>query len=78
MGDCKPIDLCNELEKVVQQKNTAALEANNATLAAQVADLKVEITFKEEELWQLRVQLKEGLDRIQDFIGNSGDVVNKV
>ena len=54
LGDCKPIDLCRELEKVVQKKDTTTLEANNGTLAAQVADLKVEIALKDKELQQLR------------------------
>ena len=53
------------------------LEANNSTLAAQVADLKVEIALKDKEFRQLQAQSKEGLDRIWDFIGNPGDVVNK-
>ena len=34
LGDYKPIDLCKELEKVVQKKDTMTLEANNATLVA--------------------------------------------
>ena len=49
LGDYKPIDLCKELEKI-QQKDTATLEANNATLATQVVDLEVAIAKKDEEL----------------------------
>ena len=52
LGDCKPIDLCQELEKI-WQKDMVTLEANNATLAAQVVDLKVAIAKKDEELRQL-------------------------
>ena len=77
MGDCKPTELCKELEKVVQQKDTTTLEANNAKLADQVADLEVEIAKKDEEIRQLHVQSKEGLDRMWDFIGNPCNVVNK-
>ena len=77
LGNYKPIDLCKELEEVVQQKDTSTLEADNATLAAQVADFKVEITLKNEELRQLQAQSKEGLDWIRDFIGHLGDMVNK-
>ena len=77
MGDCKPINLFRELEKVVQKKDTPTLEANNRTLAAQVVDLNVEIALKDEELQQLQAQLKEGMDRIWDFIGNPSDVANK-
>ena len=43
MGNCKPMDLYKESEKVVQQKDTTTLEANNAKLAVQVAHLEVEI-----------------------------------
>ena len=43
-----------------------------------MADLKVAIAKKDEELRQLQAQSKEGLDQIRDFIGNLGDVVNKV
>ena len=50
LGDCKPIGLCKELEKVVQQKDTSTMEANNAALAAQVVDFKVEVALKDKEL----------------------------
>ena len=50
LGDCRLVDLCKELEKVVQQKDAATLEANNAKLVDQVADLKVEITKKDEKI----------------------------
>ena len=55
----------------------AILEANNAKLADQVADHEVEIAKKDEEIRQLHTQSKEGLDRIRNFIGNPGDIVNK-
>ena len=42
-----------------------------------MADFKVEIAKKNEEIRPLCAQSKEGLDRIRDFIGNLGDVVNK-
>ena len=47
---------------MVQQKDMTTLEANNAKLAGQVADLKVEIAKKDEEIRQLHTQSKEGLD----------------
>ena len=77
LGNYKSIDLCKELEKVVKKKDTTTLEAKNAMLAAQVADLKVEIALKDKEFRQLRAQSKEGLDQIRDFIGNPGNIVNK-
>ena len=77
LGKCKPMDLCKELEKMVERKDTTTLEANNAKLVGQVADLRVEIAKKNEEIRKLHTQSKEGLDQIQDFIGNPGDFVNK-
>ena len=53
LGDCRPADLCKELEKVVQQKDMMTLEANNAKLASQVTDLEIEIARKDEEIRQL-------------------------
>ena len=76
LDNWKPTNLCKKLEKI-QQKNIATLEANNATLAAKVADLEVVIAKKDEELQPLQAQSKEGLDWIRDFIGNPGNVVNK-
>ena len=67
---------CKELEKF-QQKDKATLEANNTTLVVKVADLEVALVKKDKEIRQLRVQSKEGLDRIHDFIGNVGNVMNK-
>ena len=77
LGDCKPMDLCKKLEKVVKRKDTTTSEANYAKLAGQVANLDIEIAKKNKEIRQLHAQSKEGLDRIRDFIGNLGDVVNK-
>ena len=42
-----------------------------------VADLKEEIAEKNEEIRWLNTQSKEGLDWIQKFIGNLGDMVNE-
>ena len=42
-----------------------------------VADLKVAMVKKDEEICQLQVQSKEGLDWIQELIGHPCDVLNK-
>ena len=76
LGDCRPANICKELKKL-QQKDMATLEATNATLLSQMADLKVALAKKDEEIHQLQVHSKEGLDRIQEFIGHLGDVLNK-
>ena len=54
LGDCKLVDLCKELEEVVEWKDSMTLEANNAKLVGQVTDLEVEIAKKNEEIKQLR------------------------
>ena len=70
LGDYRPVDLCKELEKVVQQKDVATLETKNVKLEGLVADLKGEIAEKDEEVRRLNTQSKEGLDWILKFIGN--------
>ena len=77
LGNCRPTDLCKELEKGVQQKDMATLEANNVKLEGLVVDLKGEIAKKDKEIKWLNTQSKEGLDWIRKFIGNSGNMVNK-
>ena len=52
LGDYRPGNICKELKKL-QQKDTATLEATNVTLLSQVADLKVELAMKNEEICQL-------------------------
>ena len=41
LGNCRPANLCKELEKILKI-DTEVLEANNAKLKLQVANLKVE------------------------------------
>ena len=66
LGDCKPGDITKELKK--KQKDMVSLEAAIAALCSQVADLKVELGMKDEEICQLKVQA-EGLDWIRDVVG---------
>ena len=47
------------------------------TLLSQVENLKVELAMKNEEIHQLQIQSKEGLDWIQEFIRNPGGIINK-
>ena len=54
LGNCRPRNICKELEKL-QQKDMTTLEANNATLATKVADLKVALAKKDKEIHQLQV-----------------------
>ena len=43
------------------------MEATNTTLSLQVVDLKVELSKKDEEIRQLKVQAK-GLDQIHEVV----------
>ena len=54
-----------------------ALEATNATLLSRVAELKVELALKDEEIRQLKKQHTRSLERIQEVIGNPSNVLNK-
>ena len=76
VGDYRPWKIVKELKKL-KQKDTVALEATNAALSSQVADLKMALVKKDEEIRQLKEQKKESLDRISKVIGNLDDLVNK-
>ena len=75
LGDCKPKNICKELKKL-KQKDTKQLEADNTILISQVANLEVELAKKNDKIRQLRVQT-ESLERIQEVVGASRDVLNK-
>ena len=55
----------------------AVLEATNANLSSRVAELKVELVLKDEEIRQLKEQQTGSLERIWKVIGNPSDVLNK-
>ena len=75
LGDYRPRNIIKELKKFKQQ-DKSQLEAYNTTLKSQVADLKVKLAMKNEEIHQLRIQT-EGLERIWEIVGNLGDILNK-
>ena len=52
LGNWRVMNICKKLKKF-QQKDTATLEATNATLASKVADLEVALVKKDEEICQL-------------------------
>ena len=74
-GDYRPGNIIKELKKLKQQ-DKLQLEAPNTTLRSQVADLKVEPAMKNEEIYQLWVQM-ESLERIREVVETLGDVLNK-
>ena len=49
LGDYRPGNIIKELKKL-KQKDTTTLEATNTALSLQVADLKVELSKKDEEI----------------------------
>ena len=65
-----------ELKKL-KHKGTATLDATNATLSFQIADLKVELALKDEEIRQLKKQQMESLEQIREVTADLGDVLNK-
>ena len=48
-GDCKPRNIIKELKKLKQQ-DTSTLEAANAALSSRVAELRIEMAKKDEEI----------------------------
>lgn len=77
LNDCQPGHIIRELEKLVQQPKVAKLEEDNAKLKAEVANLANEVASKSKEIRCLNTKSKESLDRIQNYIGNLGDIFNK-
>ena len=61
LGDCRLGNIVKELTKL-KKKGIATLEATNATLSSQEADLKVELALKDEEIHQLKKQQMESLE----------------
>ena len=53
LGNCRLGNIVKDLKKL-QQKDTAMLEATNAVLSSQVADLKMALAKKDEEIYQLK------------------------
>ena len=53
------------------------MEATNATLSSQVVELKVELALKDEKIHEPKNHQTESLDRIEELVGNLGDVLNK-
>ena len=54
LGGYRPGNIVKELKKLKQQ-DTSTLEAANAALSSKVAELRVEMVKKDEEIRQLRV-----------------------
>lgn len=65
------------MAKVIQQKDTTMLEANNARLAKEMADLKEEDAQNDEDVRYIRLQFQESLTQIWDVIGYPGNKLNK-
>ena len=75
LGDCKAGNICKELKKL-KQEDKSLMQAHNTKLRLQVADLQMELKAKDEEIHQLRAQMKS-LENIREVVGTPGDVLNK-
>ena len=53
------------------------MEAVNATLSFQVAELKMALVLKDDKIQELKGEKAERLKRIQEAIGHPSDVLNK-
>ena len=69
-------NIVKELKKL-KQKDTASLEAANATLSFQVTELKMALVLKDDKIRELKGGKAERLKRIWEAIGHPGDVLNK-
>ena len=61
----------------MKEKDTRSLEAANATLSAQVHELKMTLALKKDKVRVLKEQQAESLGWILEAIGFSSDIVNK-
>ena len=61
----------------MNKKEVEELREENTRLTGQVADLTQEVKVKADEIEGMKFRTRESLERIQSFIGNSGDVINK-
>ena len=75
LGDCKMGNIVKELKKL-KEKNMLSLEAQNASLATEVADLKVELAMRKDKIRKLKVRT-ESMERIREVVGTPRDVLNK-
>lgn len=68
-------NIVRELKKLKATDSTA-LQAWNKSLEQEVADLKVELAFRNDELAEVKTKLPS-LERVEKLLGASGDVHNK-
>ena len=53
------------------------MEAANATLSSQIAELKMALILKNDKIQELKGKKAKRLKRIREAIGHPGDVLNK-
>ena len=75
LGDCKAGNISKEIKKL-KEEDSSELKAHNAQLKIQVNDLQVMVKAQDEEIRRLWA-MTEGVERIQEFIEHTGDVVTK-
>ena len=75
LGDYKVENISKEIRKL-KEEDSSELKAHNAQLKIWINDLQVTVKAQYEEIRRLQA-ITEGLEKIREFIGHTGDVVTK-
>lgn len=75
LGDCKTENIIRELKKL-KVKDSSPSDDQVASMKKEIIDLKVELGYRRDEVEGLKVKIGS-LERIQEFIGTPGDIINK-
>lgn len=78
LDNCGLKNILWELAKKTDPLKVDALETEKAQLAAQVATMTPELAQKSEEIRRYKAEQTIVMNRVQDLVGNPGEVVNKV
>ena len=71
LGDCKMENM-----KKLKEKGMSTLEAQNASLTTEVADLKVELALRNKEIRELKMRA-QSLKQIRKVVGTPRNILNK-
>ena len=77
MDNCGPGNILQESVKKTNRSKVEALETKNAQLTVQVAAMTRELVEKNEEIPRYQAEQTVVLNRVQDLVGNLGEVVTK-
>ena len=77
LDNCGPGNILRELAKKTDQSKVDALETEKAHLIAQVAAMTLELAQKTEEIRCYHAEQAVVINRVREFIGYPGEIVNK-